>query len=175
MNYLYAPWRGKYITKKAGKKPAEITNDSSASAEKPCVFCAKLSETNDTQNLILRRFEHHAIILNLYPYNAGHLMVIPLEHKKRLLELSLEARQEFIELTAQSVKILEEDLGADGINAGLNLGKAAGAGIPSHLHMHVIPRWAGDTNFMPVIAQTKPISLDLNLVYQDLKPLFDQI
>lgn len=167
MNYLYAPWRGKYINKKAGEQ--------SITTEKPCVFCIKLSEQQDEQNFILRRFKHNAIILNLYPYNAGHLMVIPLEHKKRLLELAPEVRQEFMELTAQSIAILEHDLGADGINAGLNLGKAAGAGIPSHLHMHVIPRWAGDTNFMPVIAETKPISLDLNLVYQDLKPLFDKI
>jgi len=169
MNHLYAPWRGKYITKKA------IKNTFDTNIEKPCVFCAKLSENQDEQNFILKRFKHHAVILNLYPYNAGHLMVIPLEHKKRLLELSSEARQEFVELTSQSIAILEEDLGADGINAGLNLGAAAGAGIPSHLHMHVIPRWAGDTNFMPIIAETKPISLDLNLVYQDLKPLFDKI
>lgn len=168
MNYLYAPWRGKYITKKAG-------NNGDTSVEKPCVFCVKLSESQDEQNFILRRFKYNAIILNLYPYNAGHLMVIPLEHKKRLSEINLAARQEFIELTSQSIAILEEDLGADGINAGLNLGKSAGAGIPSHLHMHVIPRWAGDTNFMPIIAETKPISLDLNLVYQDLKPLFEKI
>ncbi len=168
MNYLYAPWRGKYITKKAG-------HSGDTSIEKPCVFCAKLSENQDEQNFILRRFKYNAVILNLYPYNAGHLMVIPLEHKKRLSELDLAARQEFIELTSQSIAILEADLGADGINAGLNLGKAAGAGIPSHLHMHVIPRWAGDTNFMPIIAETKPISLDLNLVYQDLKPFFDGV
>lgn len=169
MNYLYAPWRGNYITKKANKK-IDSTGDDNA-----CVFCVKLSENNDTQNFILKRFKHNAIILNLFPYNAGHLMVIPLEHKKRPLDLDLQARQEFMELTAQSIAILEEDLQAEGINVGLNLGSSAGAGIPTHLHMHIIPRWPGDTNFMPIIAQTKPISLDLNLVYQDLKPLFDKI
>jgi ATP adenylyltransferase len=177
MNYLYAPWRGKYINKKSGEK--KITPDEQSNhdinPEKSCVFCIKLSENQDAQNFILRRFKYNAIILNLYPYNAGHLMIIPLEHKKRLLELNQEARQEFIDLTAQSIAILEQELKAEGINAGLNLGKAAGAGIPSHLHMHVIPRWPGDTNFMPIIAQTKPISLDLNLVYQDLKPLFEKI
>lgn len=169
MNYLYAPWRGNYITKKANQDAANTE------AEDICVFCLKLSENNDAQNFILKRFEHNAIILNLFPYNAGHLMVIPLEHKKRPLELGMQARQEFMELTTKSIMILEEDLKAEGINVGLNLGKAAGAGVPGHLHMHIIPRWAGDTNFMPVIAQTKPISLDLNLVYQDLKPLFDKI
>lgn len=170
MNYLYAPWRDKYVNKKADKK-----NIGDSTIEKPCVFCTKLSENNDTQNFILKRFKHNAIILNLYPYNAGHLMVIPLEHKKRPLDLSPEARAEFMELTSKGIEILEQDLGANGINVGLNLGKAAGAGVPMHLHMHVIPRWEGDTNFMPIIAQTKPISLDLNLVYQDLKPLFDKI
>ncbi len=86
-----------------------------------------------------------------------------------------QARAEFVELTSQSIEILENNLHADGVNAGLNLGKAAGAGVPMHLHLHVIPRWEGDTNFMPVIAETKPISLDLNGVYQDLKPFFDEI
>jgi ATP adenylyltransferase len=169
MNYLYAPWRGSYITKKANKDIEETNTTNS------CVFCVKLAENNDTQNFILKRFKHNAIILNLFPYNAGHLMVIPLEHKKRPMDLDLQARQEFMELTANSITILEEDLKAEGINVGLNLGSPAGAGIPTHLHMHIIPRWPGDTNFMPIIAQTKPISLDLNLVYQDLKPLFDKI
>ena len=165
MEYLYAPWRGSYINKKtSGNKK----DDS-------CVFCTKLAENNDAQNFILRRFKHNAVILNLFPYNAGHLMVIPLEHKKRPVELRIDARQEFMELTSQSIAILEDDLNCDGINAGLNLGAAAGAGIPTHLHMHIIPRWAGDTNFMPIIAQTKPISLNLNLVYEDLKPLFEKI
>ena len=166
MNYLYAPWRSSYITKKT--KPENISKDS-------CVFCIKLTENNDTQNFILKRFKHNAIILNLFPYNAGHLMVIPLEHKKRPSELSIEARQEFMEITTQTITILEEDLKTEGVNVGLNLGSAAGAGIPTHLHMHIIPRWMGDTNFMPIIAETKPISLDLNLVYNDLKPLFDKI
>jgi len=166
MKYLYAPWRSSYITKKT--KPEAINKDS-------CVFCLKLAENNDEQNFILKRFKHNAIILNLFPYNAGHLMIVPLEHKKRPLDLNHEARIEFMELTSQAINILEKDLRAEGLNVGLNLGSAAGAGIPTHLHMHVIPRWTGDTNFMPIIAETKPISLDLNIVYQDLKPLFDKI
>lgn len=169
MKHLYAPWRENYITKKATQ------NTEGAGTENTCVFCVKLSENNDTQNFILKRFKYNAIILNLYPYNAGHLMVIPLEHKKRPAELSSEALQEFMELTSKSIEILENELHAEGINVGLNLGKAAGAGVPGHLHMHVIPRWNGDTNFMPIIAETKPISLDLNIVYHDLKLLFDNI
>lgn len=166
MNYLYAPWRGSYVTKKANKQ--ETTDHG-------CVFCAKLAESNDAQNFILKRFTHNAIILNLFPYNAGHLMIIPLTHLTRPANLSLAARNELMELTSQSIALLETDLGAEGVNVGMNLGKPAGAGIPAHLHMHVVPRWNGDTNFMPIIAQTKPISLDLNLVYSDLKPLFDKI
>ena len=167
MDYLYAPWRGNYVRKKATNKDEKTSQH--------CVFCTKLQEKNDEQNFILKRFTYHAIILNLFPYNAGHLMIIPLEHVGRPADLNDKARLEFIELTAQVITILEQDLGAEGINAGLNLGKAAGAGIPTHLHMHIIPRWNGDTNFMPVIAQTKPISLDLKLVYQDLKPLIDKL
>ena len=169
MNYLYAPWRSHYINKKASSSKPK------GDSQEPCVFCTKLAENNDAQNFILKRFKHNAIILNLFPYNAGHLMVIPLEHKKRPVELKTEALQEFMELTSQSIAILEEDLQAEGVNVGLNLGKAAGAGVPGHLHMHVIPRWPGDTNFMPIIAQTKPISQDLNLVYQDLKQLVEKI
>lgn len=165
MKYLYAPWRENYISKKTENK-----ND-----ENVCVFCLKLSENNDTQNFILKRFKYNAIILNLYPYNAGHLMIIPIEHKKRPAELGVEALHEFMELTSQSIEILENDLKAEGVNVGLNLDKAAGAGVPGHLHMHVIPRWNGDTNFMPIIAETKPISLDLKIVYKDLKTLFDNI
>jgi ATP adenylyltransferase len=174
MNYLYAPWRSNYIDGKKNKKHDVLSSESTGASDS-CVFCIKLSENRDTQNFVLKRFKYNAVILNLYPYNAGHLMVIPLEHIKRPLDLDQAARLEFMNLTAHSINIVEHTLGASGINVGLNLGKSAGAGIPTHLHMHVIPRWEGDTNFMPVIAQTKPISLDLNLVYQDLKPLFDLI
>ena len=174
MNYLYAPWRSNYIDDKKNKKHDVLSGESTGASDS-CVFCIKLSEGRDAQNFILKRFKYNAVILNLYPYNAGHLMVIPLEHVKRPLDLDQDARLEFMNLTAHSINIVENALGASGINVGLNLGKSAGAGIPTHLHMHVIPRWEGDTNFMPIIAETKPVSLDLNLVYQDLKPLFDKI
>ena len=168
MKHLYAPWRGNYVTKKARSESGIVTKHE-------CVFCTKFAEDNDEKNFVLKRFKHNAIVMNLFPYNTGHLMVIPFEHKKHPSEVSKEAREELMELTSQSAKILEEELGAEGVNLGMNLGRPAGAGIPTHLHMHVLPRWVGDTNFMPLIAQTKPISLDLNMVYKDLKPLFEKI
>jgi ATP adenylyltransferase len=168
MKNLYAPWRGNYVVKKARIKSDDIQKDE-------CVFCKNFADSDDAKNYVLKRFKHNAIVMNLYPYNTGHLMVIPFAHQASPSLISKEARDELMELTTQSAKILEKELGAEGINLGMNLGRPAGAGIPTHIHMHVLPRWIGDTNFMPLLADTKPISLDLNMVYKDLKPLFDKI
>jgi ATP adenylyltransferase len=168
MEYVYAPWRGGYVRKKSGPSLNEADpND--------CVFCQKLKDTDDVSSFILRRFKHHAIFLNLYPYVAGHIMIIPNQHVANLADLSPESRRELMELTSACVSLMQQELHAGGVNLGMNLGRTAGAGIPGHLHMHVLPRWHGDTNFLPIIAQTKPISMDLKLVYQDFKPLFDAI
>ena len=110
--------------------------------------------------------------MNFYPYNAGHLMVLPLGHVGTLADLGADARAELMELTSLGVEVLQKELAPTGFNTGMNLGKAAGAGIPSHLHMHIVPRFAGDTNFMPIIAQTKPISFDLPTLYARLKKHF---
>lgn len=167
MKHLYAPWRSEYSQSVAQTKQEHTT-------EEHCVFCIKLKE-NDGEHFILRRFEHCIVLLNLYPYNAGHILILPYEHVASLPELSKAARSELIELTSHSSIILKEILQAHGINIGLNLGKAAGAGIPSHLHMHVLPRYTGDTNFMPLLADTKQISFDLKEIYKKLKPAFDKL
>jgi ATP adenylyltransferase len=115
------------------------------------------------------------VMLNRFPYNAGHLLILPYAHKAGLNELSKEDRQELTELTNASIEIVKRELTCDGVNIGANLGKAAGAGIPSHLHMHILPRFLGDTNFLPTLADTKQISFDLGKIYTRLKPHFEQL
>jgi ATP adenylyltransferase len=168
MKNLYAPWRANYTTGSARKNDAGQPKDS-------CVFCIQLHDQQDAKHFILKRFRHHVVMLNLYPYNAGHLLIISNEHCASLSELTQEARSELMEITNLCVEIVKKAFNAPGVNVGLNLGKAAGAGIPSHLHMHVLPRFVGDTNFMPTIAEVKVISFDLNEIYQQLKVYFEQV
>lgn len=168
MKQLYAPWREDYSVSVANTK-----NEGAQKTE--CVFCSNFNSTHDEEHFILRRFNHIIVMLNLFPYNAGHLLLLPINHKASLDELSKETRIELIELTNHSATILGKKLKCDGLNIGLNLGKAAGAGIPSHLHMHVLPRFTGDTNFLPTLADTKAISFDLVKIYRQLKPEFDTL
>jgi ATP adenylyltransferase len=168
MKFLYVPWRSKYVKNARNTKKENATEDE-------CAFCKKLSENNDQKNFILGKYKYNFVILNLHPYNTGHTMVLPLRHVKNLTDLNREEQNEFIFLTSQSTQILQNTLNCDGLNIGANLGKAAGAGIPSHLHMHILPRWTGDTNFLPLLAETKTISFDLNKIYAELKPHFDAI
>lgn len=168
MKCLFAPWRTQYT------KDADITKHNNILQDQ-CVFCKQLACNNDEQHFILRRFEHNIVILNLFPYNAGHLLVMPLTHHAKLEELSKQTRTEMMELVMHCTHIVQKILKCEGVNVGLNLGKAAGAGIPSHLHMHVLPRWTGDTNFLPIFGETKQISFDLTEIYKKLKPEFDSI
>jgi ATP adenylyltransferase len=162
MNILYAPWRSPY---------SDSRNTASVS-HNPCVFCVENEEIMDEDNFILKRAAHCYVVLNKYPYNAGHLMVIPYAHVKSLEELTAAARHEIIDVATMCTKILAQMLNCQGINIGLNLGQASGAGIPDHLHTHILPRWQGDTNFLPTLAHTKVISFDLTQMYQKLKPAF---
>ena len=164
MKRLYAPWRGGYTSKTARAKD-----------KKSCIFCEVQDEKKDNKNFILKRFKHNYIILNRYPYNAGHLLVVPKKHIAKLSDLPKAARSELIELLTVSEKLLRDTLKAEGINIGLNQEKAAGAGIPGHLHFHVLPRWHGDTNFLPSLAETKQVSFDLNKIYKQLKTALDKI
>ena len=167
MKYLYAPWRGTYATAVEQKKP-KATDKS--------IFATQFEESQDDKNLILRRFTHVAVLLNLYPYNPGHLLVMPLKQVENLDAMPREALHEFMETIATGTKILKEELKADGINIGLNLGDcSSGGSIPGHLHAHLIPRWRGDTGFLPLTAETKVLSEDLRVVYKKLKPAFDQL
>lgn len=165
---LYAPWRSDYSSKIDEEKGDAVSLEE-------CIFCQQFSQSDDERFFILRRFNYCAVMLNLYPYNAGHLLVLPFSHCPFPADIALAAQIEFTQLMSHSVSILQNVLHAQGVNVGINVGKAAGAGIPSHLHMHVLPRWQGDTNFMPTLAQTKQISFDLRQVYEKLKPAFDEL
>ena len=151
MKFLYAPWRSRYITK----------NKPSLQDIRPCVFCDKLAQNLDDDNYILTRREHAAIFMNLYPYNTAHVLIIPRNHHATLDAFTAEERASFMELTNEAIIKIEQVFNPNGFNVGVNIKAAAGAGIPEHLHIHVIPRWEGDTNFMPLIAHTKQISYDI--------------
>jgi ATP adenylyltransferase len=169
MEKLYCPWRSEYVEKEAHTKNENSSKD-------VCVFCSQFQESDDRKNLILKRFDSIAIIMNKYPYNAGHLLVLPLEHKSRLSEYSKEIRSELMEAVNLAIETIGKALKKpEGFNVGINLGKASGAGIPAHLHIHVLPRWVGDTNFLPLLGDTKQISFDLFKMYDELKKEFDKL
>ncbi len=156
---IWAPWRITYILK----------NKSSS-----CIFCFKKSRNYKTKNLILSESKHSMVILNRYPYSPGHIMVIPRRHIKDLSELSSCELPDFFELVRASVNALRKALKPHGFNVGANLGKVAGAGEENHLHFHIVPRWNGDSNFMPVIGKTTVISEYLEDTYKRLLPYFQK-
>jgi ATP adenylyltransferase len=157
MNQLWAPWRLSYVT--AGKVPAP---------QDPCFICRGLGESNDRANLIAWRTRLSVVVLNRFPYNNGHLLIAPLAHKGRLDELDVDELLDTMETLRRMVCTLEELMRPEGFNIGLNLGAVAGAGLPGHLHWHVVPRWHGDTNFMPVLADVKVIVQSLDALYDEL-------
>ncbi len=169
MKWLHAPWRKKYTTDTAQGKKEHID-------EADCIFCNQLKkDQDDAHYFILKRFNYNAVKLNRFPYNAGHLLIVPFVHVSNLHEMEKDARTELMELITQSTVILKKTLKSHGTNIGINLEKAGGAGIPSHVHAHVLPRFTGDTNFMPTLGQTKVISFDLTEIYEQLKPHFDKL
>ena len=166
MDKLYAPWREAYVVNTAHDKTKEVLTTNN------CPFCTALEAQDDTKELILARYTHNFVIMNRFPYNGGHLMVIPYKHTGNLQELESEVTAEMMELVKKTALILQTELKNDGTNIGLNLGRASGAGIPSHLHMHVLPRWAGDTGFLTTLADVKLISTDMERLYHRLLPYF---
>lgn len=154
---LWAPWRMEYIL---GEK------------ESGCIFCTRINQDSDKENLILLRGKNNFVIMNKYPYNNGHLMVVPNRHTSEFDSLSDPEKLETMNLVSKSMNVLKKTVNPDGFNVGLNIGKIAGAGIDDHLHFHIVPRWAADTNFMPVVGQTKIISEDLGETWERLKEGF---
>ena len=153
---LRAPWRVKYISDVAGKNTK-------------CIFCEKARQTDDKKNYVLYRGKNIFVLLNIYPYNNGHLMVAPYNHTGNLAGLSDDVLCEMMDVVKKFVKRIEEKMDAQGFNIGMNIGKVAGAGIDDHIHIHIVPRWLGDTNFMPVVSEVKVISEGLDSVYDKLK------
>jgi ATP adenylyltransferase len=145
---------------------------SSAGDAGGCVFCDHLASKNDDEAHILYRGESVFVLLNAFPYNTGHLMVAPTRHIGELDELEPDELQELMQLTSRSVTVVSEAMAPDGFNLGMNLGAVAGAGVPGHLHMHVVPRWGGDTNFMAVVGETKVLPEMIADTDAKLRPLF---
>ncbi len=162
MNKIYAPWRHNYVSKTTKSGDRERS-------QKECIFCKQFTANDDEKYFILKRFKKTAIVMNLYPYNSGHLMSLPFEHKSELFELSKDVRAELMETTNIAIETLKKVMKPNGFNIGINLGFAGGGGLPSHLHIHVLPRWDGDTNYLATIGETKVICSDFKKVYKDLK------
>ena len=158
MDNLWAPWRMQYV--RAPKKNTKET------------FLKKLEDGNDEENLVLFRGEHSFVCMNLYPYNNGHIMILPNNIVEKPEELDDVTQFEIMKIASLSMKIIREKMDAEGFNFGANIGASAGAGIAEHLHYHIVPRWKGDTNFMPVIGNTKVHVQGLNDTYVMLRPLF---
>lgn len=158
MDNLWAPWRMKFIEDMRAKHA-----EGSA-----CVFCTTLKSQDSSENLVLHRGAHAFVVMNKYPYTTGHLLILPVRHVSEVYELSAPEQQEMMLLMGKSIQVLRSALHAEGFNCGLNLGKVAGAGILGHVHMHVVPRWAGDTNFLPVFSDTRSMPEYLHETYDRL-------
>jgi ATP adenylyltransferase len=158
MKRLWAPWRIDYII---NKKPST------------CIFCVTPDHESDREKLILYRTDLSLVMLNRYPYNNGHLMIAPFRHSADLNELSDEEMLDLFTTLRLSRNVLEKTASPQGFNIGINLGKAAGAGVDEHLHIHIVPRWNGDTNFMSVISDNRVMPENLRCTYEKLFPGFN--
>jgi ATP adenylyltransferase len=147
MDILRAPWRMDYLN--SSESPKENTS------QPECIFCAYPKEFNDEENLIIARGENAFVIMNRYPYSTGHLLVVPYRHTALFSSFTDAEKLEIFSLAQHSIEVLERTMKPDGFNLGINIGKTAGAGIDKHIHLHIVPRWSGDINFMSVTAETK--------------------
>lgn len=165
MDFLWSPWRSSYI-QKFKDEPKEKINE--------CFFCEVLNNPQDEQSNLLLVIKNHCIVmLNKFPYTSGHLLIAPKRHIANFNELTDDELMDVFQTIRQSINILEKELSPSGFNIGVNIGKVAGAGLPGHIHFHVVPRWAGDKNFMYVTGETNVISFSNEEVLQKLKPLFN--
>jgi ATP adenylyltransferase len=158
MDFLFTPWRYAYVT--AANNPGG------------CLFCGIAQAKNDEQAFVVHRGHHCFVVLNTFPYTSGHTMVVPYEHVDELRRLSPPATQEMITLTQRLEGILRELYHPDGLNLGMNLGKAAGAGVAEHIHMHILPRWFADVNFMTSVGETRVLPEDLATTYKRIRAKF---
>ena len=156
MKQVWAPWRMEYIM---------------ATKQRGCFFCECSKEARDGENYILYRGGNDFVILNSYPYNVGHLMVATYRHVGNLVDLTVEELEEHFKIVSRAVEMLTKAFQPQGFNIGINIGKVAGAGVEDHIHTHVVPRWLGDTNYMPVVADTKVVPETLRSSYNKLKDL----
>lgn len=156
---LFTPWRSAYITGQTRREPG-------------CFFCAAALDSDDPERLVVYRTAHHLVMLNLHPYNTGHLMIAPLEHLDVPEAACAEAVAELWPLATVVRQVLQEVYRPEGFNLGINLGRIAGAGVPDHFHLHVVPRWTGDANFMGVVGGTRLVPEDLHVSWQKLRDRF---
>lgn len=157
MEHIFSPWRYKYIA--------------SADKETGCVFC-RARDGKDQDFLIVHRGDLNFIILNLYPYTSGHLMIVPYEHTDSLAAIDGQTTTEMMEMAKRAQTALEAEYHPDGFNIGMNLGRSAGAGVADHIHLHVVPRWTGDANFVSIVGETRVLPEDLATTYEKLKRYF---
>ncbi len=158
MDFLWSPWRYQYVSR--------------APQPDSCIFCHKAAQQRDEENLILHRARLSFLLLNLFPYTSGHLMIAPYAHVADLEGLPGETLAEMMEMAQRAERALREAYHPDGLNLGMNLGQAAGAGVAGHLHLHVLPRWFADSNFMTTVGETRVLPEDLTTTYQKLRRFF---
>jgi ATP adenylyltransferase len=157
MDYLWSPWREREVS---SATPSET---------KACLFCAKAASTEDRENLIVLRAEHNFILLNLYPYTSGHVMIAPYTHGASLQDASPAALEEMMRLARRTDTVLRQLYKPDGMNLGMNLGACAGAGVAGHIHMHVLPRWCGDASFMTTVGETRVLPEELAVTWERVR------
>ena len=162
MEHLWAPWRLGYILNNEKKHDG-------------CFLCEALNRAEDTKTFILHRARHCYVIMNLYPYNNGHLLIVPNAHVPDMNLLSVEELTDLMRSTQEAVNILKKDLSPEALNVGINIGKPAGAGLPEHMHVQIVPRWTGDTSFISVFDKTRVMPELLHDTYKRLKPYFEKL
>jgi len=158
MFHVWSPWRYHYV--------------STAAQQTGCIFCRAIQEVDQPDSLVLYRAQYNYILLNRYPYNNGHLMIAPYQHIANPADIDSGVTEEMMRLSQRAIQALREVYKPDGFNLGMNLGKCAGAGVEEHYHLHVVPRWNGDTSFMTTLAETRVIPEDFNTALSKLKPYF---
>lgn len=160
MRYISAPWRADYVRK--------------ALSMKRCIFCEALKSRDDRSATVLYRGRRNFLLLNRYPYTPGHLLIAPKRHVADFADARLDERAELADLLQVAIRVLRTSYAPHGFNTGMNLGQSAGAGVAGHYHLHVVPRWTGDANFMPLVGATRVFIEDLDATFKKLRPLFDK-